>query len=110
MAALVKARPVGPYGLVLIRSENMLTARRPHLSHLSFIDLGVPARLVAVLAARDITHPFPIQTATLPDALGGATLSARAGPDPARRTPSCCHSSPGSARGRPLAGPAVPAH
>jgi len=35
----------------------------------SFADLGVSAKLVKTLAAADIAEPFPIQEATLPDAL-----------------------------------------
>src|SRR5215472_494913 len=34
----------------------------------SFAGVGVPAPLVAALAAPGITAPFPIQAATLPDA------------------------------------------
>jgi superfamily II DNA/RNA helicase len=37
----------------------------------TFDALGVPAPLVATLAAAGITEPFPIQTAVLPDALAG---------------------------------------
>src|SRR5487761_415692 len=37
----------------------------------TFGSLGVPAPLVATLAATGITEPFPIQAATLPDALAG---------------------------------------
>ena len=43
----------------------------------SFIDLGVPAKLAATLAARGITHPFPIQAATLPDSLAGRDVLGR---------------------------------
>lgn len=43
----------------------------------SFADLGVPAPLVAALTARGITEPFPIQTATLPDALAGRDVLGR---------------------------------
>src|SRR6201999_3049019 len=43
----------------------------------SFLDLGVPAPLVSALAARDITTPFPIQAATLPDALAGRDVLGR---------------------------------
>ncbi len=42
-----------------------------------FAALGVPAPLVAALAAGGITTPFPIQTATLPDALAGRDLLGR---------------------------------
>jgi superfamily II DNA/RNA helicase len=44
----------------------------------SFADLGVPADLVAVLSERGITQPFPIQSATLVDALAGRDLCGRA--------------------------------
>jgi len=44
----------------------------------SFSDLGVSAELVAALAARDITAPFPVQAATIPDGLAGRDLCAKA--------------------------------
>lgn len=44
----------------------------------TFASLGVPAPLVAVLAATGITVPFPIQVATLPDALAGRDILGRA--------------------------------
>ena len=43
----------------------------------SFIDLGVPAALARVLAARQITTPSPIQAATLPDSLAGRDVLGR---------------------------------
>ncbi len=43
----------------------------------SFAELGVPAPLVRVLTERGITEPFPIQTATLPDALAGRDVLGR---------------------------------
>lgn len=43
----------------------------------TFADLGVPAPLVSVLAKGGITHPFPIQVATLPDALDGRDVLGR---------------------------------
>jgi superfamily II DNA/RNA helicase len=45
--------------------------------HASFADLGVPGRLVEALAATGITAPFPIQAATLPDALAGRDILGR---------------------------------
>mgnify|MGYP000384921659 CR=1 FL=1 len=42
-----------------------------------FADLGVPAALVASLAARGIDAPFPIQTKTLPDTLAGRDVLGR---------------------------------
>jgi superfamily II DNA/RNA helicase len=44
----------------------------------TFASLGVPALLVAVLAADEITTPFPIQAATLPDAMAGLDILGRA--------------------------------
>jgi superfamily II DNA/RNA helicase len=44
----------------------------------SFSDLGVPARLVARLAQQGIVSPFPIQAATIPDALAGRDVCGRA--------------------------------
>jgi superfamily II DNA/RNA helicase len=44
----------------------------------SFAELGVPARLIAGLAARGITTPRPIQARTLPDALAGRDVLGRA--------------------------------
>ncbi|MGI4894370.1 MAG: DEAD/DEAH box helicase, partial [Janthinobacterium lividum] len=43
----------------------------------SFAQLGVPAPLVEVLTARGVEAPFPIQTATLPDSLGGRDVLGR---------------------------------
>jgi superfamily II DNA/RNA helicase len=43
----------------------------------SFAEAGVPAPLVAALAAAGITAPFPIQSATLPDALAGRDILGR---------------------------------
>ena len=47
----------------------------PHA--VSFAAAGVPAPLVAALAAAGITTPFPIQAATLPDALSGRDILGR---------------------------------
>ena len=44
----------------------------------TFADLGVPADVVALLARDGITSPFPIQEATIPDALAGRDVSGRA--------------------------------
>jgi superfamily II DNA/RNA helicase len=44
----------------------------------SFAVLGVPESLCAALARRDIAEPFPIQAATLPDALAGRDVAGKA--------------------------------
>ncbi|HEY7948382.1 MAG TPA: DEAD/DEAH box helicase [Acidimicrobiales bacterium] len=44
----------------------------------SFADLGVPSDLVAALARRSITEPFPIQAASIADALAGRDLCGKA--------------------------------
>jgi superfamily II DNA/RNA helicase len=52
-----------------------MTARRPQDPiPASFSALGVPKPLVDLLAARGITEPFPIQAATLPDAVAGRDI------------------------------------
>jgi superfamily II DNA/RNA helicase len=62
------------------RTESMAAAHAaaltaPHAS--SFAAVGVPAPLVAALAAAGINTPFPIQAATLPDALAGRDILGR---------------------------------
>ena len=44
----------------------------------TFTDLGVPARLADVLAANGMTDAFPVQAATIPDALEGKDVCGRA--------------------------------
>ena len=44
----------------------------------TFRSLGAPAPVADRLAARGITEPFPIQTATLPDALAGRDVCGKA--------------------------------
>jgi superfamily II DNA/RNA helicase len=44
----------------------------------TFAELGLPTPIVDSLAARGFTEPFPIQAATLPDALAGRDLLGRA--------------------------------
>ena len=48
------------------------------MSDSSFADLGVAPELVSRLRARGIIDPFPIQRATLPDALAGRDVCGRA--------------------------------
>jgi superfamily II DNA/RNA helicase len=53
-------------------------AELPEPSAASFGELGLDRRLVAALAARDITTPFAIQARALPDALAGRDVLGRA--------------------------------
>ncbi|WP_426512743.1 DEAD/DEAH box helicase [Dactylosporangium sp. McL0621] len=59
-----------------------MAARRPHntttdTTDTTFAGLGVPAALTRVLAASGVDRPFPIQAATLPDALAGRDVLGR---------------------------------
>ncbi|HET9143350.1 DEAD/DEAH box helicase, partial [Actinophytocola sp.] len=58
-----------------------MAARRPRSTTAptpgTFSEFGLPAELVTALAAQGITTPFPIQAATLPDALAGRDLLGR---------------------------------
>jgi superfamily II DNA/RNA helicase len=47
------------------------------MSHKTFIDLGVPAKIAAVLTAQGIDTPFPIQVDSLPDTLAGRDVLGR---------------------------------
>lgn len=44
----------------------------------AFAQLGLPTPLVRTLAGRGVTEPFPVQAATIPDALAGRDVSGRA--------------------------------
>ncbi len=44
----------------------------------TFAQLGLPKPLVDALARKDIVEPFPVQTATIPDALAGKDVSGKA--------------------------------
>src|SRR4051794_21458248 len=44
----------------------------------TFAQLGVPADLVNLLTQQGITSPFPIQAATVPDALAGYDICGKA--------------------------------
>jgi superfamily II DNA/RNA helicase len=50
----------------------------PEYDPATFAALGVPALLVEVLDEQGITAPFPVQAATLPDALAGRDILGRA--------------------------------
>jgi superfamily II DNA/RNA helicase len=56
-----------------------MAAGRPRTTPMptTFAGLGVPAVLTRALAAQGITAPFPIQSATIPDALAGRDVLGR---------------------------------
>ncbi|WP_037600937.1 DEAD/DEAH box helicase [Streptacidiphilus rugosus] len=49
----------------------------PETPSITFGDLGLPAEVVRTLAKRGVTTPFPIQAATIPDALAGKDVLGR---------------------------------
>jgi superfamily II DNA/RNA helicase len=72
--------------LTVLPIENSSAAQRSRHSRrtvaaatgaVSFASLGVPAPVTGVLADAGITTPFPIQAATLPDALAGRDVLGR---------------------------------
>ena len=62
----------------------------------TFAELGVPADLLGILSRAGIIDPFPIQAATIPDALAGRVSSVaaphRLGQDPRLWDPNHGHS------------------
>src|SRR5687767_14584714 len=73
-----RIRSAGPPGPPEWVPPTHLNERSPAVPRNTFASLGVPADLVAELATRDIHAPFPIQAATLPDALAGRDICGRA--------------------------------
>ncbi|GIF72176.1 DEAD/DEAH box helicase [Asanoa siamensis] len=54
-----------------------MAVRRPHTSAPTFAELGLASALIAPLAQAGVVAPFPIQVATLPDALAGRDVLGR---------------------------------
>ncbi|MEU6404003.1 DEAD/DEAH box helicase [Streptomyces sp. NPDC046985] len=52
-------------------------AETPQAPELTFADLGLPEGVVRKLAQNGVTTPFPIQAATIPDALAGKDILGR---------------------------------
>ncbi|MEU1051703.1 DEAD/DEAH box helicase [Streptomyces sp. NPDC005876] len=53
------------------------TVEAPEAPETSFTDLGLPEGVVRKLAQNGVTSPFPIQAATIPDALAGKDILGR---------------------------------
>ena len=58
-------------------SEQALHHKLVELTDISFADLGITSELVQLLTAQGIAAPFPIQVATLPDAIKGHDILGR---------------------------------
>ncbi|HEY1700095.1 MAG TPA: DEAD/DEAH box helicase [Trebonia sp.] len=67
------AVPAEDSAVVLASADNAALA-----TNVTFASLGVPAPIVSSLADGGITAPFPVQAATLPDALAGRDVLGRA--------------------------------
>ncbi|MEU0809190.1 DEAD/DEAH box helicase [Streptomyces sp. NPDC005970] len=52
-------------------------AQTPEEPQVTFGDLGLPEQIVRKLAQNGVTTPFPIQAATIPDALAGSDILGR---------------------------------
>ncbi len=66
-----------PYAERLRQTERPIVEPVPVSDDNAFLALGVPADLVKRLARDGIAEPFPIQTATIPDALAGRDVLGR---------------------------------
>ncbi|WP_217248771.1 DEAD/DEAH box helicase [Streptomyces sp. AC602_WCS936] len=57
--------------------EASTTPETPQAPEVTFADLGLPEGVVRKLAQNGVTTPFPIQAATIPDALAGKDILGR---------------------------------
>src|SRR5215469_7151857 len=71
-----RPRRAEPYSELDLALDAAAAASPPTAA--TFADLGLDARLVRALAARDIREPFAIQARALPDALAGRDVLGRA--------------------------------
>jgi len=60
-----------------LADANLIDATPKTAITMTFADLGIAPKLVERLTAQGINHPFPIQIATLPDALAGNDILGR---------------------------------
>lgn len=74
-----RARPVSTEPTQRERAADRITSDRPRRSDAvaSFAEIGVAPEIVEILTAAEITQPFPVQAATLPDALSGRDVLGR---------------------------------
>jgi len=71
-----RPRRAEPYSELDLALDDAAAASLPTAA--TFAELGLDARLVGALAARDIREPFAIQARALPDALAGRDVLGRA--------------------------------
>jgi superfamily II DNA/RNA helicase len=71
-----RPRRAEPYSELDLALDAAAAAPQPTTA--TFAELGLDARLVRALAARDIREPFAIQARALPDALAGRSVLGRA--------------------------------
>ncbi|GAB2873851.1 hypothetical protein GCM10027074_47020 [Streptomyces deserti] len=62
---------------VVVPESTEDTPSTPEAPELTFADLGLPEGVVRKLAQNGVTTPFPIQAATIPDALAGKDILGR---------------------------------
>ncbi len=60
-----------------LADANLIDATPKTETTITFAELGIASKLVERLTAQGINHPFPIQIATLPDALAGNDILGR---------------------------------
>jgi superfamily II DNA/RNA helicase len=75
--AVATVTPAAPTRMSHAYSESGPAPLSATTTAAGFVELGVPARIVAALAERGIHAPFPIQAATLPDSLAGRDVLGR---------------------------------
>jgi superfamily II DNA/RNA helicase len=73
---VLRPRRAEPHSALDLALDAAATASPPPAA--TFAELGLDARLVRALAARDIREPFAIQARALPDALAGRDVLGRA--------------------------------
>ncbi|SBT94913.1 Superfamily II DNA and RNA helicase [Streptomyces sp. DI166] len=61
----------------IVLPENEATEAQADAPEVTFADLGLPEGVVRKLAQNGVTTPFPIQAATIPDALAGKDILGR---------------------------------
>ncbi|TAK69070.1 MAG: DEAD/DEAH box helicase [Actinomycetota bacterium] len=73
-----RGRPPGGPTAAPRPTRTPLVTRQPQPPVASFAAAGLPPKLVTALSRKGIDVPFPVQAATLPDALAGADVLGRA--------------------------------